>query len=343
MDIEFHYYMTYLVAAKAGFGAEDAFTIANACQYVDDNDLILEVDKGQASAYRNYISQTMNILKPKGKLFRIYPLFHFIPGDPQSPTAWRKDGKMHWLNTTPNSVNANRILDAALAAGDLFRIGVACHSYADTWAHQNFVGYFDDFNAMAGPLSKASPNIGHADAGHNPDWPGLVWQDKRLLHERVDNRAAFLDAAECMVKKLARHVDTKISEGALEGKSETLRQDLHWAIGDRDQCNSYREERIARYRELSNRADYGGRELPQYDEDFWLQDAISEKVRGLRDRGDFSLARWDPLTDVYSWKDRQTYQQCSWFRFQEAVKNHQDEAWAILETSNLLGLELPQI
>ncbi len=45
----------------AGFGPEDAFTIANACQYVDDNDMILEVDKGEASAYRNYISQTMNI------------------------------------------------------------------------------------------------------------------------------------------------------------------------------------------------------------------------------------------------------------------------------------------
>lgn len=103
MDIEFHYHMTYLIAAKAGFSAEKSATIAHACQYVDDNDMIMEIDKGEASAYRNYISQTMNILKPKGKLFRIYPLFHFIPGDPQSSSAWRKDGKMHWLNTTPNS------------------------------------------------------------------------------------------------------------------------------------------------------------------------------------------------------------------------------------------------
>ncbi len=67
MDIEFHYYITYLIAAKAGFGFDDAYKIAYASQYVDDNDMILEIDKGKGSAYRNYISQTMNILKPKNK------------------------------------------------------------------------------------------------------------------------------------------------------------------------------------------------------------------------------------------------------------------------------------
>jgi len=343
MDIEFHYYMTYLIAAKAGFCADDAFIIANACQYVDDNDLILEVDKGRPSAYRNYISQTMNILKPKAKLFRIYPLFHFIPGDPQNPTAWRKDGKMHWLNTTPDSVNANQIFDAALASADLYRIGVACHSFADTWAHQNFIGFFDDFNAMAGPLNQAVPNIGHADAGHNPDWPALIWQDKRLLYERVDNKAIFLKAAEAMLEKLARYIDEEVSEDVLHELSSGLRQDLDWAIGDRDQSNHFKEDRIDRYRELSTRPDYGNQKLKIYDEDYWLEEAIKEKVRGLRDRSDFTLARWDPFTDVYTWKNRQTYQLSSWYRFQEAVKNHQNEAWAILEKTNLLGLELPDL
>jgi hypothetical protein len=191
MDVEFHYYMTYLVAAKAGFGSDDVLKIAYTSQYVDDNDMILEIDKGKASAYRNYISQTMNILKPKSKLFRIYPLFHFIPGDPMSKTAFRKDGKMHWLNTTPNSENANKIIDAAISTENLFRIGVACHCYADSWAHQNFVGYYDEFNAMASPLSKVTPDIGHADAQHNPDWPGLIWRDQRLLEDAGKIRLSF--------------------------------------------------------------------------------------------------------------------------------------------------------
>jgi hypothetical protein len=340
MDVEFHYYMTYLIAAKAGFGPEDAFTIANACQYVDDNDMILEIDKGKASAYRNYISQTMNILKPKAKLFRIYPLFHFIPGDPKNSTAWRKDGKMHWLNTTPDSENANRIFDAALATKDLYRIGVACHAYADTWAHQNFVGYYEPFNAMDDPLDQVTPNIGHADAGHNPDWPALVWQDRRLCKERVDNKATFLDAAEHMLRKLMRYADSAACGTAVAEMAAELRQDLDWAIGDRDQSNSFKEERIARYRQLSNQAEYGGRELVQYDGDLWLEEAINENVRGLRDRGDFTLARWDPLTDEYTWKDRQNYGQVPWYRFQEAVKGHQEESWRILSKTNLRGLDL---
>lgn len=169
MDIEFHYYMTYLIATKAGLDADNSRILAHSSQFIDDNDIVFEVDKGKGFAYRNYISQTMNILKPKDELLRIYPIFHFIPGDPQKETAWRKDGKMHWLCTTPNSINANNIMDTAIQLGSLHRIGVAAHGYVDTWAHQNFTGYYDDFNGINIGLKQLMPNIGHADAGHNPD------------------------------------------------------------------------------------------------------------------------------------------------------------------------------
>ena len=33
--------------------------------------------------------------------------------------------------------------------------------------------------------------VGHAQAGHNPDEPALVWVDDRLLEKRVDNRGRF--------------------------------------------------------------------------------------------------------------------------------------------------------
>ena len=342
MDIEFHYYMTYLIAVRAGLSAVDAQTLAYASQYVDDNDMILEIDKGDATAYRNYISQTMNILKPKKKLFRIYPLFHFIPGDPKSKTAFRKDGKMHWLNTTPNSKNANRILDAATGTGNLYRIGVACHCYADTWAHQNFTGYYDGFNAMEGPLGQITPNIGHADAVHNPDWPALVWRDKRLLNERRDNKAIFLDAAKHIFKKLMTFADPTVSRNALAGQTRSLLKDLEGAIGDRDQGNEYKKERIKRYRRLCTTAGYKDTQLTTYDSDAWIDQAIHEDVRGLRDRSDFTLARLDPFQDHYTWADRTAYQDTHWYRFQEAVKAHQDVAWEILSAANLKGLELPE-
>ena len=342
MDIEFHYYITYLIAKQAELGNQEAHTVAHACQYVDDNDISFEVDKDQATYYRNYISQTMNILKPKRKLFRIYPVFHFIPGDPLEPDASRKDGRLHWLNTTAGSPNAGKIMDAALAGGDLYRIGIGLHGYADTWAHQNFVGYWEEFNSLKGPLEKLIPNIGHAEAGHHPDIPSLVWYDPRLLKGRVENNQRFLAAARAMLDKLLDHTNPNISKKARQEKQDALAQDLTWALGGRDQVLEEQTVRLARYQELSTRTAYGASEIPAYDPDDWFDAVVNEKVRGLRDRSDLQLIRWDPLTDVYTWKDRTTYQTRDWFRFQEAVKAHQEETLAILMQSNLANLELPE-
>lgn len=174
MDLEFHYYITHLIAARAGFSNGKVKTIAYSSQYTVDNTFIFNISIGTSEEYSNYISQTMDILKPQMDLFRIYPLFHFIQGDPLSATARRKDGKMHRLITTPDSENANKIFYEAAKSNNLYRLGIACHAYADTFAHQNFVGYYDVTNSFAGLLEAAIPNIGHACALHKPDWPGLV-------------------------------------------------------------------------------------------------------------------------------------------------------------------------
>ena len=245
MEIEFHYYITYLIAAKAGFGAKEAREIAYTSQYVDDNDTVFQVNKDKPEFYSNYISQTMNILRPKKKLLRIYPLFHFIPGDPLSPMARRRDGKMHTLVTTPNSVHANQILDAALESENLYRIGIATHSYVDSWAHQNFIGYFDEYNAMKGLLEQAVPNIGHADAQHNPDWVALVWKDRRLkgTNQRVDNRERFLEIALCLFEKYRKFTDPGCTPKVLDRDGEKLIKDLDKAIGRQDQSKTYRHRR----------------------------------------------------------------------------------------------------
>ena len=338
MDFEFHYYMTYLIAARAGFDPHDARLLAYSSQFIDDNDMVLEIDKGKSSAYGNYISQTMNILKPKRELFRIYPLFHFIPGDPKARTAWRKDGKMHWLCTTPDSRNANAIMDDAIKSKNVYRIGIAAHGYADTWAHQNFTGYYEDFNAMDTALGFIAPNIGHADAGHNPDEPALCWRDPRLLSEAVDNKARFLDAARQLYGKFARFVDPKISDAVLKRTQRALSRDLSKAIGGRDQTNNGSPTRVSRYLELARRPNYGGCDLPKYEEDQWFSEAVNEDVRGFRDRSDNPLLRFDPLTDRYTWKSGRRYKQSHWYRFQEAIKTQQEHAWNILRRSNLKGL-----
>ncbi len=47
MDNEYHYYITYIIALRAGFERNDAFKIAYSSQYTDDNDKAFTVNNGQ--------------------------------------------------------------------------------------------------------------------------------------------------------------------------------------------------------------------------------------------------------------------------------------------------------
>ncbi len=342
MDIEFHYYQTYLIAKRAGFGLKEAHTLAYASQYVDDNDTVFEINKDDAHYYKNYISQTMNVLKPKLKLLRIYPVFHFIPGNYDDFHARRKDGKMHLLNTTPNNSNAHAIFDDAIATGDLYRIAIATHAFVDSWAHQNFIGYYDDFNAMKGVLEHALPNIGHADAKHSPDLPGLVWEDERLIssHSRIDNRQRFLEAANRLFHKLSEFAQPDMTTEQRLAEAQALENDLFGVMEERDPNNAFSTVRIERCIELSNRAEYGGSALIEFDKEAWMDSVVNEKVRGLRDRSEANHLGIKVFEDEYSWKDVSTYKESDWYRFQEAIKKHQETVLDILQESVFSKMEL---
>lgn len=339
MDIEFHYYMTYLTATHAGFSPGDAEIIAYSSQYVDENHRVFQIDRDKPTAFSNYITQTLNILKPKHELMRIYPIFHFIPGDPMAASAQRKDGKFHQLNTTPNSQNANLIFDAALASGDLYRIGIATHGYVDTWAHQNFVGYYDEFNAMQGVLNKALPNIGHADAKHKPDPPALVWTDCRLIEKnaRISNKLRTLDAAEHLFRKLRRYLAPNLIEKQLNQETQQLKRTLDQVIGQEDPKNMFFADRLQRYLALSEQPDYGDRTIPLFDSDLWFNQAVTHKVKGFSDRTKI-LSKLDPFIDEYLWKEN--YKTSHWYQFQKAVKAQQQSAWTILKDKVFSHLEL---
>lgn len=44
--------------------------------------------------------------------------------------------------------------------------------------------------------------------------------------------------------------------------------------------------------------------------------------------------------NIYSWKDNTTYKNSNWYKFQEAVKEHQKESWEILSDSSFKELEI---
>jgi hypothetical protein len=354
MDIEFHYYMTYLIAARAGFKPDEAKVIAHAAQSVDDNHIPVKLKDQNGVEYENSLSQAMDILRPHEDAL-IYPIFHFIPGDPKALTARRTDGQESTMVTTPDSALANEMIDAALRSKDLYRIGVSAHGYVDTWAHQNFVGARDMFNEFSdGGFSGIAQEImavGHAHAKHNPDWPALVWKDSRLVNETVDNRTRFLEAAGCLYQKFALHNNPALSSEALLAEKTQLLADLNADIGPQDDTNESKDWRVANYTRRGASLPYGGMPIPEYVLGTWFSEAIADSRDDVMDKLKLNLHIpvlsdiVDFASDVFADGNRQAvawrnpdpavYKEANWFKFQEAVKSH------LAECTELLRREQP--
>ncbi|MBI5211813.1 MAG: hypothetical protein HY957_00380 [Nitrospirae bacterium] len=324
MDIEFHYYITYIIALKAGFKSDEAYKIAYSSQFVDDNTAEFKIGKETPDEYGNYISQTSDITKPEKNLMRIYPVFHFMPGNKdeiEHDGAMRRDGKFHILNTIPDNSNSRAVLKEALNTKDLYRIGIATHMYADTFAHQNFIGYYESCNGkIRGDtlLEKIIPNIGHADFQHNPDQPANIWQDTRLIRKNsnIDNKARFLKATECIFEHYRLYLDPQCPQSVIDQEKGALIADIEKLIGDHDSNNEESPNRIAGYKEFIKNMNSG--KFIEYEENAWFNEAI-----------DKNFIASIPLINgwgTYKWKTG--HKESDWYKFQEAVKTHQ---WFVME------------
>jgi hypothetical protein len=150
-----------------------------------------------------------------------------------------------------------------------------------------------------------------------------------------------MKSAGSLFAKYRLYVDKKCTVKSLNADRMLLIKGLRSAIGEIDQSNANKTVRIERYKELSQRM--LGYEIPEYDEYAWFEVAINEKVRGLRDKSDSLVNRWDPLTDIYTWKNPRKYKETSWYKFQEAVKLNQDTTWDFLNTKVFSNLDLKDL
>jgi len=66
-----------------------------------------------------------------------------------------------------------------------------------------FIGINHKLNGIEGFPNELIPNIGHADAKHNPDWPAHIWEDTRLIKNdrTINNKDRFLKAAKRLYEK----------------------------------------------------------------------------------------------------------------------------------------------
>jgi hypothetical protein len=191
MNVEFHYYSTAFLAVKAGFSLEDATVLAYAGQYVDHHNRTLEIQTDAGTVVARP-TQNYSFWDPETVDDVLAP-FHFLPAG--GTASVRADGAVSPWDVRPNSEPAKRLLVEALRTKNLYRVGLALHTFSDTWAHQNFTARNEDWNRLAARNRLPSP--GHAHAGTAPDLWLAEWEDARLENPRVNNKRRF---AECAAK-----------------------------------------------------------------------------------------------------------------------------------------------
>jgi len=272
MEKDFHYFLTYAMVKLTGFDKPDV--IAYACQFVDDNNEgqfsidgkdtpfpeKLKVKGG--SHYYPVMTQSLSprSIDPFVQKY-VYLPFHFLPGD----SNVKINNAINPISTTPNSANAKQVLAAALSSANPYRIGIALHTLADTWSHQNFSGMQEDWNAVYpwyNIFKSIVPNIGHAEAGHSPDVISETWIDYRIGKTSISNKQRAFDATRVMYQSLQAHS----GKGTPWNDMKTEFQGIIDEVGY--------DERINRIGKLM------GGKIPDYNKDAWIDAALDKGEKG---------------------------------------------------------------
>jgi hypothetical protein len=318
MNEEFHYYIVRYLAGEAGLENE-ADTIAYASQFVDACLVPYSIETG-SEVYE--IRPTQNYAFWNDETARdIYLPFHFVPGGKAgNATSNRVDGERNPYNTVAGSGIAKEFLVSALKTRNPYRVGIALHAYADTWAHQNFSGFSEEWNALDERLPL--PPAGHLQALKSPDSLVETWTDPRLAGEqsRVSNRERFLAAARMIYKFLCTY--NRRGFGDVEPVMERL--EGFWGSPGRERERKERQfeyvisagmDEFDRTEWLHEAGIYengdGSPEFPDYNKVVWLKQELKNFAK-IRNRKPIALGKAFYDTRLY--------------RFCEAAEAHKAEA-----------------
>ncbi|HBF0841521.1 DUF6765 family protein [Clostridioides difficile] len=192
MNLDFHYYGTYLAAKIAGYNDLDANTIAYAAQYVDEStksmildDVNFTLPTVQTNSeligyYADFTSWGYKWnLDSLNEIKKVWIPFHFLPGNLNNQFEYKgvKESKgltINWkfkdgdnqkfrLMCLPNSETVSAIINDLIYFHNteeykLQFIGMRMHVLADTWAHMYFIGkpewYINDVKEFIAEESK---------------------------------------------------------------------------------------------------------------------------------------------------------------------------------------------
>lgn len=323
MDITFHYYTVFFLCLRAGFDHSDSQTIAVSSQLVDNNILVYNI-KTKEGVYETQPTQNYGFRDP-WYTRNVFLPFHFFPGDKSLAASKRTDGSPPPRVCTANSGKLKVLLIESLKSGNLYRIGIALHTFADSYAHQNFSGIEDEANAV-GPVSLVPP-VGHAQVLQEPDQYSTVWTDPRLKDPRINNKDRFLAAAGKIYRYLCINTNKSFDD-------EALVLDELTTIFEDSPFEKKRQEVILDFQIFAD--------IPKYENAFWLKKACSIDVP-MEDETLFkgyNKLLW--LRDEFIYKNkinsRKTreakpgYFDSDFYNWHEASKTHRTRALSLIDS-----------
>ncbi len=278
MQIDFHHAVTYVMARLAQFSHDEARIVAHSAQYVDDatgqGPIFFEnraMYSRIASAHKMMDYRNFRALANH----KVWIPFHFLPsGESRGEAAGSPEDFLDRLICRPNSAAAQRMVAACIRdkhePWSLHRLGITMHVYADTWAHQGFVGMDSERNVVESIcdftgetdlqmndyvnkyfrgawweilwsrmtswfVEEVSP-VGHGAVLSFPDRPYLKWKYRDWKNELVvrDNPKDFLEAAQHLYLMMHRYRigDMQAVAPAQPDKTWQLISDMFCTITD---------------------------------------------------------------------------------------------------------------
>jgi hypothetical protein len=236
MNLNYHYFAVKAIASKSGFAEDEAQIIASYSQFVDDFDLHEPIPLDDVPEFARYLatkipfgyffnpvttgfdgfSQALLLLE-KNQKWVLTP-FHFIPHKNIKQLPNRRDWRVIPARMdTPSLIremllNAKNIFikDRKLNRKvNLMRIGMLLHTFADTYAHQNFSGYWgwenhsrldkvidnitgkDITGSYFPEVVHKLPSIGHLNVSTAPDDSNVTFSMHQRSSEKDDYTAYY--------------------------------------------------------------------------------------------------------------------------------------------------------
>jgi hypothetical protein len=318
MQVDFHYYCIFVLAYYAGFKKEEARKIAYSSQYVDDATESKPINFEQFSfdpirtAYYSLKAYDWDIQK------KIYIPFHFLPSTPL-----RSTNEFTYV-TEPNSQFAKLLLleaEKEKTENWLHRLGIALHTYADTWAHNGFSGRQNNENRVEdinlyerekwkkplweNILLDAFPTIGHCEANRYPDYSFLKWKYKNHKNQSIerDNTQIFLTAAETILKELCNITGKRrVNWQEIE---ETIKQLFLCDIDLNKKCKAWGEQFPKIFEKQDN----------TYDKITWRKEALGTETDKNYQRDDIPPEKFETL----KFGKKEDFFNSNWVKFQRAA------------------------